>query len=213
MLKRMVLGRSFLVRTVAVLVGVCLLLGTFLVRLQPLLTKLSESKAESVTLKIIHEQVNVFLQSQTISYDSLGQLNDFYQKPYRIYLNEGKDYVNGEWSIYSNIENDPYCPLMTNGKLSPINFYVENSMKALCVVGRINSQSVWSQPIYVYQNKYPSSIVNDWNGKLKIDNANNAILAAKVIAGKKHEDNTFSGIMMGDWTDKNDDLNFNPESE
>lgn len=71
MLKRVVLGRSFFVRTVAVLVGVCLLFGTFLVRMQPLLTKLSESKAESVTLKIIHEQVNVFLQSQTISYDSL----------------------------------------------------------------------------------------------------------------------------------------------
>ena len=75
-------------------------------------------------------------------------------------------------------------------------------MKELCSVGSVNGTNVWSQPLFVIQNKYPSSIINSWNGELTIDNANNAILAAKVAAGKKHDDNTFSGVMMGDWSGK-----------
>jgi hypothetical protein len=60
---------------------------------------------------------------------------------------------------------------------------------------------VWSQPIYTAQNRYPSSILNQWNGELTIDKENNAILAAKVAAGKKNkDDNTFSGVIMGDWS-------------
>ena len=80
-------------------------------------------------------------------------------------------------------------------------------MQELCIIGSIKEENgkeinVWSQPLFVIQNKYPSSIINSWNGELTIDNKNNAILAAKVAAGKKHDDNTFSGVMMGDWSSK-----------
>ncbi len=58
-------------RLLAVSVGCCLLVGLFLVRVQPLLIQLSQSKAESVTLKIIHSTVNQFLQTHELSYDEL----------------------------------------------------------------------------------------------------------------------------------------------
>ncbi len=58
-------------RVVAVMVGVALLLGTFLVRIHPLLVNLSQSKAESVTLKMIHNTVNEFLGNHHLAYDDV----------------------------------------------------------------------------------------------------------------------------------------------
>jgi sporulation protein YunB len=58
-------------RLLAVTVGVCVLFGTFLVRIHPLLVTLSESKAESVTLKIIHNTVNEFLGNHQLDYDDV----------------------------------------------------------------------------------------------------------------------------------------------
>lgn len=132
-------------------------------------------------------------------------------------LNDKIQIIDGSWAISSGQDKpdkeDPYKPNMQKNSnnqwyIKPINIYVENSMKELCIVGSIKDKdgkeiNVWSQPLFVIQNKYPSSIINSWNGELTIDNANNAILAAKVAAGKKHDDNTFSGVMMGDW--KGDD--------
>ena len=131
-------------------------------------------------------------------------------------LNDKIQVIDGSWTIHSGQDEpnkeDPYKPnLQKNSNnqwyIKPINIYVENSMKELCIVGSIKEKNgkkinVWSQPLFVIQNKYPSSIINKWNGELTIDNANNAILAAKIVAGKKNNDNTFSGVMMGDWSGK-----------
>lgn len=144
----------------------------------------------------------------TIFYNSLGELDKFYQNPYILYYKENDEAdvttTDSTWEIFSDEENDNYIPKMSSGndgyKLIPIHFYVEDSMKNLCVVGYKDNEAVWSQPIYVTQNKYPSSIINDWNGELTIDNKNNAILAAKIAAGKKNSDNTFTGVIMGDWS-------------
>jgi hypothetical protein len=40
-------------------------------------------------------------------------------------------------------------------------------------------------------------MVNSWDGNLKIDNGNNYILSATVAAGKKDDNNTFTGVMIG----------------
>ncbi len=61
-------------RFVAIAVGIAMLLGTFLVRVQPLLINLSQSKAESVTLKVIHNTVNEFLGNHQLAYDELIQI-------------------------------------------------------------------------------------------------------------------------------------------
>ena len=59
----------------------------------------------------------------------------------------------------------------------------------------------WTQPILVYQDNYPSSTLNQWNGTdLVLDDKNGTILATAIGAGKKESDNTFSGVIMGDWS-------------
>ena len=139
----------------------------------------------------------------TIVYNSLGYLDDTFQNPYIIYKNDGIESIQGNWTISSGAENDPCIPSLKTTEegiiLKPVNIYVEDTMTQLCVIGSDKGIKVWSQPIYAYQNKYPTSIINDWNGELTIDENNNAILAAKIVAGKKETDNTFTGVMMGDW--------------
>jgi hypothetical protein len=48
---------------------------------------------------------------------------------------------------------------------------------------------IWAQPIYLMQNRYPSAMLNEWDGSLKIDEDNNSILTAMVGAGRKNTNN------------------------
>ena len=57
---------------------------------------------------------------------------------------------------------------------------------------------IWAQPIYLMQNRYPSAMLNAWDGKLQIDEENGTILSNLVGAGKKNIDNSFSGVLMGE---------------
>jgi hypothetical protein len=50
-------------------------------------------------------------------------------------------------------------------------------------------------------------MINDWNGAQVIDKANNIIMSARMVAGRKEDDNTFSGVMMGDWKGQDAETN------
>ena len=160
-----------------------------------------------------------------ICYGSLGYLETYFQSPYEIHINNElpstdekgniiPKLIDSEWQIFSGDDKvdgdtttpDPCRPDLTVNSagqyiLRPVNIYCEDAMQQICIIGidKDTKKTVWSQPIYIYQHKYPSSIVNDWDGKLKIDEKTNSILAAKIAAGKKNSDNTFTGVMMGDW--------------
>ena len=56
----------------------------------------------------------------------------------------------------------------------------------------------WYQPILIIQNRWPSAMMNAWDGSLTIDEKNGTILSTMVGAGKKEADNTFTGVLMGD---------------
>ena len=47
------------------------------------------------------------------------------------------------------------------------------------------------------QNRWEYDLLNEWNGKLNINDEQGYILAPLLGAGKK-EDNKFTGVMMGD---------------
>jgi hypothetical protein len=56
------------------------------------------------------------------------------------------------------------------------------------------------------QNRYPSAMLNQWDGKLIVDEKGGSILAPRMAAGMKDtEDGTFSGIVLGNWGDTNSD--------
>lgn len=60
---------------------------------------------------------------------------------------------------------------------------------------------IWTQPILVYENKYPSATLNKWNGKdIVTDNDTGTIVASGFAAGRKERDNTFTGVVLGDWS-------------
>jgi hypothetical protein len=56
---------------------------------------------------------------------------------------------------------------------------------------------IYVQPILVLRNQYQSKLINEWNGSLNVDTENNTILSALMGAGKKNDDNTFTGVIMG----------------
>ena len=69
------------------------------------------------------------------------------------------------------------------------------------VLATINEVPVWYQPILVMQNAFGSTTLNNWSGKtIELNEDEGTIVSPAIAAGKKEDDNSFSGIMMGDWS-------------
>ena len=133
----------------------------------------------------------------------------FSKEPYKLFINGEVDET-AAWSIYPTGSTDKFIgQIKYNDKkkeyrLSPMNFYVDG-VSTYGVQGKQGSKIVWSQPILVIQNKYPSAMVNKWDGQLNIDNDNNFIGVAQIAAGKKENNNTFTGVLMGSFGDNKSD--------
>jgi hypothetical protein len=68
------------------------------------------------------------------------------------------------------------------------------------------NEIAWVQPLVIMRNNYPSSTLNRWDGNsIEINEKEGYIVAPAIAAGKKHDDNTFSGVMIGDWADKDEE--------
>lgn len=71
---------------------------------------------------------------------------------------------------------------------------------------KYNNITIFSIPVLYYLNRYFSSTINKWDGELSVDSPKNTILAKMMGAGRK-QDNLFSGVIMGDWSQNtNSDL-------
>ena len=147
-----------------------------------------------------------------------------------IYLSNGEpEFYKGEYKLYKTIDDTigeaatEVVPSTTwsrisqeNGKfvgdvvkqssssekyiLKPIGVYT-SEVKNYAVLCKIDGNTVWQQPILVLQNKYPSRIVNKWDGKsIVMDEESGIILNTALASGRKESDNTFSGVMLGDWS-------------
>lgn len=64
-----------------------------------------------------------------------------------------------------------------------------------------------AQSIVADRNLYPSGLVNEWNGRdIVVDEENSAIFSQMLAVGTKNAlDNSFSGLLLGDWSDNSDD--------
>ena len=153
---------------------------------------------------------------------------EYNQNPYKIFIqtlqNETNIEYEYEWKpfyVINNEETDNFLPLMdekTHSILKPISVYVNEARPygVQCIQSKyqiqteneittktlIETKILWSQPIYVYQNKYPSKTLNQWNGRgLTLKQDEGIIIGQAFAAGKKNSnDNTFSGVMLGDWS-------------
>lgn len=151
-----------------------------------------------------------------VIYNSAGEVLDYFKNPYAIYDTNAEE-INPSsisWSVVNNNteEDGIYSPQITIGRdgleyLTPLSFYVEGACEKVCVVAKSGSTVVWVQPLLIMQNKYPSAMINKWDGSLDVGTTDpGTILAPRLVAGMKHdEDNTFSGVMLGNWGDQNAD--------
>lgn len=151
-----------------------------------------------------------------------------------IYLsNNQPDYYKGDYQLYVTNDNAVGSPdiqmlstnkvtwecisqesgtsfianVASNGKdgLKPIAVYTSN-VKNYAIVALHNGEIVWQQPILVLRNNYPSRVINKWDGKtLTIDEEMGTILSTSIAAGRKEIDNTFTGVMLGDWSGTSSD--------
>ena len=169
-----------------------------------------------------------------VIYNSAGEISACARNPYRLYYYDTTEdaimpasvtwtctngYIAPEDIITEEdtIKNEnAYSPTLksftdkdsglTDYYLSPLSFYVEGACEKICVTAQDGDKILWSQPILIMQNRYPSAMINEWDGALNVGATDpGTILAPRLVAGKKNGDNTFSGVVLGDWAPTNSD--------
>lgn len=154
--------------------------------------------------------------TSTIVYDSYGGAPVYYKEPL-VLCNGNEKIEDGDWSIeyhYSNsTDNDndkakarQFLPIIKDNTLIPCNMYVANTIGASLVYKDSEGRILYRQPLLITQNKYPSSMLNSWDGELVLNETNETILTNLIGSGKKElEDNTFSGVLLGEVASANID--------
>lgn len=159
-----------------------------------------------------------------IVYDSNGANPRYYKNPYKLYRHQLSQVNDISWNVYSEDferladENGKiltsakryYPTIQPTGEFMPTKMYY-TGLSPISVNAYLDGAVVWTQPLLIIQNKYASAMLNDWDGNLTIDEKNGTILSAMMGAGVKNEDNSFSGIVMGDMGKVND--NFDPNNK
>ena len=82
--------------------------------------------------------------------------------------------------------------------LSAAPFYLKEYNDKVCVSCTNGTEILWSQPILIMQSQYDFAMLNEWDGSLTINEENGTILSTMLGAGRKNDNNTFSGVLMGD---------------
>lgn len=101
----------------------------------------------------------------------------------------------------------PYFKRETN-EIGPWNlavrdmYFTDLSAEKIVIQAFKGTSIVYTQSLLYDQNRFGNAMFNDWDGSLTIDKDGNKILSALIGAGKKETNNTFSGVLMGDFTYK-----------
>lgn len=153
----------------------------------------------------------------TVQYGTDGSVPSYYKNPYSLSYIDAEGVVResvidaqNQWKILiptvtSNPKLAAYAPTLTSTNvLQPLPMYVPGApltgVQYINIAGATNTPH-WTQPILIYQDNYPSTTVNKWDGKsIEMDDLTGTILTSALAAGKKEKDNSFSGVMLGDWS-------------
>ena len=174
----------------------------------------------------VRDKDKYFIEGPTsITYDSAGSNPIFENSEYKIYgVDElknigGEDIVPIKWEIETLVDKKyqdqiPFLPQIkmtgtTGYKLAPKAMYVSGLVPEICIKcyrevvinGTSSEEVLWVQPLIIRQEQWGSTLLNQWDGSLTIDEKNGTILSTMIGAGIKNPDNTFSGVLMGDVRD------------
>jgi hypothetical protein len=159
-----------------------------------------------------------------VIYNSAGEILDYFSNPYILYKSDATAYSGRQWKVYNYYTEEDqkhYSPTVIKNTikdsnkidwyLQPLSFYIEGACERVCICAVDSAESnnpniYWSQPILIMQNRYPSAMLNQWDGSLTIGGTDGGtILAPRMAAGMKNDDNTFSGVVLGNWGSTNSD--------
>ena len=103
-----------------------------------------------------------------------------------------------KWNLVRNIDNNDLSlnPKIENGFFTPVGTWdkkMENKILYL-----MESNGLWIQPIIFLQDKHFSPIIDAWDGRFQINEEGNYIMSSAYVAGGKDDNNTFTGLVMGE---------------
>ncbi len=96
--------------------------------------------------------------------------------------------------------NKDFVKLQNDNTLVVSPIYLQDMITAHCY---LKLGDDWLQPIAFIQERYGSSLLNNWDNTLTLDQNNNFIASAAMAAGSKGNDNTFTGVVMGQIQENN----------
>lgn len=105
-------------------------------------------------------------------------------------LSFGKCYIYSEGEYKESVDNTSII------QIKPARAYVDNSSRNY--IKASVSKYIYIRPIVFTYNRYGMSILNTWDGnKIYTSSDESTFLAPLVGAGKKEEDNSFTGVLIG----------------
>lgn len=188
----------------------------------PLRRVLYETNGQTSEIK---NWVQSIVGATEIRYSSSGEVPDYYKNPYIANVrNNGTIQTNesNNWEIICPLGNNDNANFQASLKeypenspekciLNPLSIYIPNA-PLFGVAFKLEDEILWSQPILVYQDNYPSSTINAWDGKsITTDDGTGSILSSAIAAGKK-TNNKFSGVMLGDWSRSDTDASVSKQT-
>ena len=150
--------------------------------------------------------------SDYITYDDKGANPSCYNDYYELIGTRG--IINTAFYIKTSDDNieRSYLPSLIslnngiNYKLQPTPLYISNLTREIAITCGEGEAAIYTCPLVILQNKYQIPAINNWNGELTVDQEGNKILAAMVGAGHKNDNNTFTGVLMGDVVHDDEEL-------
>ena len=104
---------------------------------------------------------------------------------------------------YKSYQFEPYTKNETNAPTWMWEDKLEKNYYTF--IGFTVLEGYFKQAVPFTRNVYSSTLLNSWDGKLFLDEDNNAILSQMVSAGTKSTvDGTFTGVVMGNWAGVSD---------
>lgn len=148
-----------------------------------------------------------------INYNSNGGEPSFYSTNYRLLTSDLEEHPDMSWickiPVSQHAEEKTYYPHLENreGKyyLVAPSLYTKGTEIGAVIFASSGNTIQWIQPLVSYQSTSFSSFINDWDGKLLIDENEGTAMTARLGAGVKDENGKFSGVLLGEWQTKIED--------
>lgn len=174
-------------------------------------------------IPLVKEDYTHIAGATRIVYDTLGNSVSFSRNPYALYKGNEEESRTVYWKciagpgqtegvpklgtttnenkLYYSLKPVSYCP--PEIPMACIAAYVQTGVKKETTtegetVDKPITELVWLQPLLIIQNSWNSDMINDWDGSVEIDTEKGNIKSPIFMAGKKTDNNKFTGVVLGD---------------